>query len=54
MAEVGMIDKVGFGIHDMVQAQRRRFLPLPDYEGSSLLRTVFTIYGQGIDETYSH
>lgn len=54
MAEVGMIDKVGFGIHDMVQAQRRRFLPLPDYEGSSPLRTVFNVYGQAIDENYSH
>lgn len=53
MAEVGMIDKVGFGIHDMVLAQRRRFLPLPDYEGSSPLRTVFTVYGQAIDENYS-
>ena len=53
MAEVGMIDKVGFGIHDMVQAQRRRFLPLPDYEGSSPLRTVFNVYGQEIDENYS-
>ena len=31
MSEVGMIDKVGYGIYDMVQAQRRRFLPLPDY-----------------------
>ncbi len=54
MAEVGMIDKVGFGIHDMVLAQRRRFLPLPDYEGSSPLRTVFNVYGQQIDENYSH
>jgi len=54
MAEVGMIDKVGFGIHDMVLAQRRRFLPLPDYEGSSPLRTVFNVYGQAIDENYSH
>lgn len=54
MAEVGMIDKVGFGIHDMVQAQRRRFLPLPDYEGSTPLRTVFNVYGQEIDENYSH
>ena len=54
MAEVGMIDKVGFGIHEMVQAQRRRFLPLPDYEGSSPLRTVFNVYGQEIDENYSH
>ena len=54
MAEVGMIDKVGFGIHDMVLAQRRRFLPLPDYEGSSAVRTVFNVYGQEIDENYSH
>ena len=54
MAEVGMIDKVGFGIHDMVQAQRRRFLPLPDYDGSSANRTVFNIYGQEIDTNYTH
>ena len=54
MVEVGMIDKAGFGIHEMVQAQRRRFLPLPDYEGSTPLRTVFNVYGQEIDENYSH
>lgn len=54
MAEVGMIDKVGFGIHDMVLAQRRRFLPLPDYEGSSPLRTVFNVHGQEIDANYTH
>ena len=54
MAEVGMIDKVGFGIHDMVQAQRRRFLPLPDYDGSSAVRTVFNVYGQEIDANYTH
>lgn len=53
MAEVGMIDKVGFGIHDMVLAQRRRFLPLPDYEGSTALRTVFNVYGQEIDANYT-
>ena len=54
MAEVGMIDKQGFGIHDMVLAQRRRFLPLPDYEGSSPLRTVFNVHGQEIDANYTH
>lgn len=54
MAEIGMIDKVGFGIHEMVETQRRRFLPLPDYEGSTPLRTVFNVYGQEIDENYSH
>ena len=54
MAEVGMIDKQGFGIHDMVLAQRRRFLPLPDYEGSSPLRTIFNVHGQEIDANYTH
>ena len=54
MAELGMIDKAGFGIHEMVKAQRQRFLPLPDYEGSSALRTVFNVYGQEIDENYTH
>lgn len=53
MVEVGMIDKQGFGIHDMVQAQRRRFLPLPDYEGSTPLRTVFNVHGQEIDANYT-
>jgi len=37
----------------MVLAQRRRFLPLPDYEGSTSNQTVFNIYGQTIDENYS-
>jgi len=37
----------------MVAAQRKRFLPLPDYEGSSANQTVFTIYGQTIDRNYS-
>lgn len=50
---VGMIDKGGYGIRDMVAAQRKRFLPLPDYEGSSANQTVFNIYGQTIDENYS-
>lgn len=53
MVEVGMIDKQGFGIHDMVLAQRRRFLPLPDYEGSTPLRTVFNVHGQEIDANYT-
>ena len=54
MAEVGMIDKQGFGIHDMVLAQRRRLLPLPDYEGASPRRTVFNVHGQEIDANYTH
>lgn len=53
MTEIGMIDKGGYGIKDMVAGQRKRYLPLPDYEGSTLLETVFNIYGQAIDENYS-
>ncbi len=50
---VGMIDKAGSGIREMVVAQRKRFLPLPDYEGSTSNKTVFNIYGQTIDENFS-
>ncbi len=53
MYNVGMIDKSGYGIRDMVTIQRKRYLPLPDYEGSTPGETVFNIYGQQIDENYS-
>lgn len=53
MNNIGMIDKGGYGIRDMVTSQRKRFLPLPDYEGSTLGQTFFNIYGQVIDENYS-
>lgn len=53
MNNIGMIDKGGYGIRDMVSSQRKRFLPLPDYEGSTLSQTFFNIYGQVIDENYS-
>jgi ATP-dependent DNA helicase RecG len=53
MNSIGMIDKGGYGIRDMVAGQRKRYLPLPDYEDSTMGRTVFNIYGQVIDENYS-
>ena len=53
MNNIGMIDKGGYGIRDMVASQRKRYLPLPDYEGSTPAETVFNIYGQAIDENYS-
>ena len=53
MNNIGMIDKGGYGIGDMVRTQRKRYLPLPDFEGSTPNETVFTIYGQQIDENYS-
>ena len=53
MNNIGMIDKGGYGIRDMVTSQRKRYLPLPDYDGSTLVKTFFNIYGQVIDENYS-
>ncbi len=53
MNNIGMIDKGGYGIRDMVSSQRKRYLPLPDYEGSTPAETLFNIYGQQIDENYS-
>lgn len=53
MNNIGMIDKGGYGIRDMVASQRKRYLPLPDYEGSTPTETLFNIYGQQIDENYS-
>ena len=53
MTEIGMIDKGGYGIREMVATQRKRYLPLPDYEGSTQSETVLNIYGQAIDENYS-
>ena len=53
MNNIGMIDKAGYGIGEMVRSQRKRYLPLPDFEGSTRAETVFNIYGQQIDENYS-
>ncbi len=53
MNNIGMIDKGGYGIRDMVASQRKRYLPLPDYEGSTPVETAFNVYGQQIDENYS-
>jgi len=53
MVELDMIDTAGFGIYEMFNKQRRRFLPLPDYEQSDASHVVLKIYGQAIDENYS-
>lgn len=53
MDEIGMIDKAGFGISNMVRIQRERFLPLPDYRGSTAATTVFNVMGQTLSLDYS-
>ena len=34
MVNLKMVDSQGFGIHEMYQHQRERFLPMPDYNTS--------------------
>ncbi len=53
MRELGLIDRGGFGIHDMYDLQKKRFLPLPDYELSQPTKVVVRIFGQTIDENYA-
>jgi ATP-dependent DNA helicase RecG len=53
MFNLGMIDRLGYGIHTMYLAQRNRFFPLPDYLLSESQKVVLQIYGHSIDENYS-
>jgi len=53
MVNLGMIDRLGYGIHTMYLSQRSRFFPLPDYQLSEPQRVVLQIYGHSIDENYS-
>ena len=53
MAELNMIDTMGYGIHDMFEGQRRRYFPLPDYDLSQADQVKVTIYGRIIDAAYS-
>ena len=53
MVNLGMIDRLGYGIHTMYLAQRNRFFPLPDYQLSESQKVVLQIYGHSIDENYS-
>lgn len=53
MVQLGMIDTMGYGIHAMTLAQRKRFFPLPDYSKSAANRVVLEIFGHTLDENYS-
>lgn len=53
MVNLGMIDRLGYGIHTMYLAQRNRYFPLPDYLLSEPQKVVLQIYGHSIDENYS-
>ncbi|MDR0416661.1 MAG: putative DNA binding domain-containing protein [Propionibacteriaceae bacterium] len=53
MSELGMLDTMGFGIHDMISRQIGRYLPLPQYDLSSPDKVAVTIYGGMIDPAFS-
>ena len=53
MVNVKMIDTQGYGIHTMFQKQKERFLPMPDYDGSTESKVILHLPGSIIDENYS-
>ncbi|WP_299744907.1 RNA-binding domain-containing protein [uncultured Tateyamaria sp.] len=52
MVELNMIDQMGYGIQRMYETQRRRYLPMPDYEVSDDA-VEMTLYGGVVDPAYT-
>lgn len=53
MAELNMIDTMGYGIHEMYVGQARRYFPLPDYDLSEPQVVKMTLHGAIVDAAYS-
>lgn len=53
MAELNMIDTMGYGIHDMHARQARRYFPMPDYDLSAPGVVKLSIHGGVVDPAYS-
>ena len=53
MAELNMIDTMGYGIRDMYVGQARRYFPMPDYDLSEPNAVQMTLYGSVVDIAYS-
>lgn len=53
MVNLGMIDRLGYGIYTMYASQRNRFFPLPDYALSEPQKVKLQLFGHSIDENYS-
>jgi ATP-dependent DNA helicase RecG len=53
MAELNMIDTMGYGIHEMHERQAKRYLPLPDYDLAEAGSVKLTIYGGVVDTAYT-
>jgi ATP-dependent DNA helicase RecG len=53
MAELNMIDTMGYGIYAMHIGQARRYFPMPDYDLREPAAVKMTIYGSVVDPAYS-
>lgn len=53
MVNVKMIDSQGYGIHNLFVRQKERYLPMPDYDGTTESHVVMHMPGTIIDENYS-
>jgi len=53
MAELNMIDTMGYGIRRMATSQAGRYLPLPDYDLSEPDMVRLTMYGGVVDPAYT-
>lgn len=53
MVNLNMVDSQGFGIRDMFNQQRSRYLPLPEYDTSSSEHVILTMPGHVLDVNYS-
>lgn len=53
MVRLGMIDTMGYGIYQMILAQRQRYFPLPDFGLSTAGSVALQIFGHSLDENYS-
>ncbi len=53
MAELNMIDTMGYGIHQMYLGQAKRFFPMPDYDLGEPQAVKMTLHGAVVDPAYS-
>jgi ATP-dependent DNA helicase RecG len=44
---------MGYGIHEMLLGQARRYFPMPDYDLSESQEVKLTIHGDIVDVAYS-
>ncbi len=53
MAELNMIDTMGYGIRDMYTGQARRYFPMPDYDLDEPGVVKMVLYGGVLDISYT-